>query len=68
MTVTSAAFAKCVDIEIPEAVLRLDENFVDLEAGTYTFHVLPGCDFTDPGDCYEGQSVSVRSVFETAER
>ena len=68
VTVTSAAFAKCVDIEIPEAVLRLDENFVDLEAGTYTFHVLPGCDFTDPGDCYEGQSVSVRSVFETAER
>lgn len=66
ITVTAKAFAKAVSVETDEGVLRLDDNFVDMEAGERMLHVLPGRDFKDPGDLYEGKTLRVRSVYETA--
>ena len=40
VTVTAKNFAKAVSVETKEGVLRLDDNFVDMEAGTKTFHIL----------------------------
>ena len=67
ITVTAENFAKAVSVETKEGVLRLDDNFVDMEAGTRTFHVLPSRDFTDPGRKWENAPLRVRSVYETAE-
>lgn len=67
VTVTAENFAKSVSVETENGVLRLDDNFVDMEAGTRTFRILPCRDFTDDGTGVSG-SFRVRSVYETAER
>ena len=47
VTVTAHRFAKSVCVEsLGSDILRLDDNFVDLEAGSRTFRILPGRDFT----------------------
>ena len=48
-------------------MLRLDDNFVDMQAGTKTFRILPTADFTAEGTGVSG-AYRVRSVYETAER
>ncbi len=67
LTVTAKNFAKAVSVETESHVLRLDDNFVDMEAGTRTFRVLPGRDFSDPGRRTEKEKLRVRSVYETAD-
>ena len=67
ITVRAKAFARAVAVETKEGILRLDDNFVDMEAGEHIFHVLPGRDFTDPGNTYAGAPLRVRSVYETAD-
>lgn len=68
LTVTAKNYAKSVSVETEHGILRLDDNFVDMEAGSRTFKILPGRDFTD----VDGKAVSgayrVRSIYETAER
>lgn len=82
VTVKAENFAKYVSVETEEGVLRLDENFVDVEAGTRVFRILPGRDFTLYGagalegtrckTWADGAKLSgayrVRSVYEMAER
>ena len=67
VTVTADKFARSVCIEAEDGVLRLDDNFVDMEAGTRTFRILEGRDFTTdltpPAGPYR-----VRSVYEAADR
>jgi beta-mannosidase len=65
--VMANAFAKSVCVETEAGVLRLDDNFVDLEAGEHTFRVLGSRDFTDPGDTFPDAPLRVRSVFDTYE-
>lgn len=67
VTVTAKNYAKAVSVETENGVLRLDDNFVDMEAGTQVFHILPSRDFTDDGTHVSG-AYRVRSVYETAER
>ena len=67
VTVTAENFAKSVSVETENGVLRLDDNFVDMEAGTKTFRILPTADFTAKGTGVSG-AYRVRSVYETAER
>ncbi|MBR1743166.1 MAG: hypothetical protein IJ733_15115, partial [Lachnospiraceae bacterium] len=67
VTVTAKNFAKAVCVETEEGVLRLDDNFVDMEAGTRVFHILPSRDFTADGTEKTG-AYRVRSVYEMAER
>lgn len=67
VTVTAENFAKSVSVETETGVLRLDDNFVDMEAGTKTFRILPTADFTAEGTGVSG-AYRVRSVYETAER
>lgn len=82
VTVTSKNYAKSVSVETENGVLRLDDNFVDMEAGTRTFKILESRDFTvadgagnnnlSAGDTFSGGAVSgafrVRSIYESAER
>lgn len=67
VTVTARNYAKSVSVETENGILRLDDNFVDMEAGSRTFKILPSRDFTD----VDGKSVSgayrVRSIYETAD-
>ena len=56
-----------VSVETENGVLRLDDNFVDMEAGTKTFRILPTADFTAKGTGVSG-AYRVRSVYETAAR
>ncbi len=67
VTVTAKNYAKSVSIETEEGVLRLDDNFVDMEAGSRTFLILPSRDFTDDGTA-RSSAYRVRSIYETAER
>lgn len=67
VTVTAKNYAKSVSIETEEGVLRLDDNFVDMEAGSRTFRILPSRDFTDDGTA-RSSAYRVRSIYETAER
>lgn len=67
VTITAKNFAKDVSVETEHGVLRLDDNFVDMEAGTKVFHILPSRDFTADGTGISG-AFRVRSVYETAER
>ncbi len=67
VTVTAKNYAKSVSVETADGVLRLDDNFVDMEAGTRTFRILPCRDFTDDGTTVGG-AYRVRSIYETAER
>ncbi len=67
VTVTAKNYAKSVSVETENGVLRLDDNFVDMEAGTRTFRILPSRDFTDDGTSVCG-AYRVRSIYETAER
>lgn len=46
VTVTAENYAKSVSVETENGVLRLDDNFVDMEAGTKTFKILESRDFT----------------------
>lgn len=68
VTVTAKNYAKSVSVETENGILRLDDNFIDMEAGTKTFQILPGRDFTD----VDGKAVSgafrVRSIYEIADR
>ena len=66
VTVTAKNFAKAVSVETKEGVLRLDDNFVDMEAGTKIFHILPSRDFTASQTGVSG-AFRVRSVYETFE-
>lgn len=67
VTVTAANYAKSVSVETENGVLRLDDNFVDMEAGSRTFRILPSRDFTDDGTLVSG-AYRVRSIYESAER
>ncbi|MDD7738611.1 MAG: glycoside hydrolase family 2 protein [Fusicatenibacter sp.] len=67
VTVTAKNYAKSVSVETEQGVLRLDDNFVDMEAGTKTFRILPSRDFTDDGTGVSG-AYRARSVYETSER
>lgn len=68
VTVTAKNYAKSVSVETENGILRLDDNFIDMEAGTKSFQILPGRDFTD----VDGKAVSgafrVRSIYESADR
>lgn len=68
VTVTAKNYAKSVSVETENGILRLDDNFIDMEAGTKSFQILPGRDFTD----VDGKAVSgafrVRSIYECADR
>lgn len=67
VTVTAKNYAKSVSVETENGVLRLDDNFIDMEAGSRTFRILPSRDFTDDGTMVSG-AYRVRSIYETAER
>lgn len=67
VTVTAENYARSVSVETENGVLRLDDNFVDMEAGSRTFRILPGRDFTDDGTAVSG-AFRVRSLYETAQR
>ncbi len=67
VTVTAANYAKSVSVETENGVLRLDDSFVDMEAGSRTFRILPSRDFTDDGTLVSG-AYRVRSIYESAER
>ncbi len=66
VTVTAENYAKAVSVETKNGVLRLDDNFVDMEAGTRTFKILGSRDFTDDGTLVSG-AYRVRSIYESAE-
>ena len=66
VTVTAENYAKSVSVETENGVLRLDDNFVDMEAGTRTFKILESRDFTDDGTLVSG-AFRVRSIYESAE-
>ena len=66
VTVTAKNFAKSVSVETEQGILRLDDNFVDMEAGTKKFKILPTRDFTEKGSGTDG-NYRVRSVFDVAE-
>ncbi len=67
VTVTAKNYAKSVSVETENGVLRLDDNFVDMEAGSRTFRILPSRDFTEDGSGSPG-AYRVRSIYETADR
>ncbi len=67
VTVHAKNYAKSVSVETENGILRLDDNFVDMEAGSRIFHILPSRDFTDDGTAVSG-AYRVRSIYETAER
>ena len=68
MTVSPSTetYAKSVSVETANGVLRLDDNFVDVEAGTRTFRILESRDFTDDGTLVCGP-LRARSIYESAE-
>ena len=66
VTVSAENYAKSVSVETENGVLRLDENFVDMEAGTRTFKILESRDFTDDGTFVSGP-FRVRSIYESSE-
>lgn len=67
VTVTAENYAKSVSVETENGVLRLDDNFVDMEAGTKTFKILASRDFTDDGTAVSG-AFRARSIYESADR
>jgi beta-mannosidase len=67
VTVTAKNYAKSVCVEAENGILRLNDNFVDMEAGTKVFRILPSRDFTDDGLGTSG-AYRVRSVYEIAGR
>ena len=67
VTVTAKNYAKSVSVETENGVLRLDDNFIDMEAGSRTFRILPSRDFTDDGTMVSG-AYRVRSIYEISER
>nr|WP_321152295.1 glycoside hydrolase family 2 protein [uncultured Acetatifactor sp.] len=70
VTVTASNYAKSVSVEREEGILRLDDNFVDMEAGSRMFRILPGRDFTDGTDAAAAVSGAyrARSVYEVSDR
>ena len=68
VTVTAKNYAKSVSVETENGVLRLDDNFIDMEAGTRTFRILPCRDFTDTDGKAVSGSFRVRSIYESADR
>ncbi len=68
VTVTAANFAKSVSVETEEGILRLDDNFVDMEAGSRTFRILSGRDFTVGEDAASvSGAYRARSVYEISD-
>ncbi len=67
VVVTAKNYAKSVSIETAEGVLRLDDNFVDMEKGSKTFKILPTRDFTAEGKGTFGE-IRARSVYQVAEK
>ena len=69
MTVTAANYAKSVSVETETGILRLDDNFVDMEAGSRTFRILPGRDFTEGKDAAAAVSGAyrARSVYDISD-
>lgn len=70
VTVTAANYAKSVSVETEQGILRLDDNFVDMEAGTRTFQILSCRDFTEGKDkaAETSGAYRARSVYEVSER
>lgn len=68
LTVTAKNYAKSVSVETENGILRLDDNFVDMEAGSRTFRILPSRDFTDVDGKAACGAYRVRSIYETADR
>mgnify|MGYP000638767104 CR=1 FL=1 len=56
VTVTAENFAKSVSVETENGVLRLDDNFVDMEAGTKTFRILPTADLPPREPAYRAHT------------
>lgn len=50
VSVTARNFAQAVSIDTPRGVLRLSDNFFDMEVGTRKVKILPSRDFTVAGD------------------
>lgn len=69
VTVTAANYAKSVSVETETGILRLDDNFVDMEAGSRTFRILPGRDFTEGEDAAAEVSGAyrARSVYDISD-
>ncbi len=69
VTVTAANYAKSVSVETETGILRLDDNFVDMEAGSRTFRILPGRDFTEGKDAAAEVSGAyrARSVYDISD-
>nr|WP_300816640.1 glycoside hydrolase family 2 protein [uncultured Acetatifactor sp.] len=68
VTVTAANYAKSVSVETETGILRLDDNFVDMEAGSRTFRILPGRDFTEGKDAAEvSGAYRARSVYDISD-
>ncbi|MBQ7488468.1 MAG: glycoside hydrolase family 2 protein, partial [Clostridia bacterium] len=68
LIVTARRFARAVSIETEDAVLRLDDNFVDLEEGETRFHILPTRDFTAVGKEVPAKAFRVRSLYDAYEK
>ncbi|MBQ8094562.1 MAG: glycoside hydrolase family 2 protein [Clostridia bacterium] len=68
LVVTARNFARAVSVETEDSVLRLDDNFIDLEQGEHRFHVLPTRDFTKAGEEAAPSSFRVRSLYDTYEK
>lgn len=68
VTVTAKNYAKSVSVETENGILRLDDNFIDMEAGTKSFQILPGRDFTDVDGKAVSSAFRVRSIYESADR
>ena len=66
VTVTAKNYAKSVSVETEDGILRLDDNFVDMEAGIRTFRILSDRDFT--GEYPPSGAYRVRSVYEIQEQ
>jgi beta-mannosidase len=54
ITITSAAYARYVEIYSEDGYIRTDDNFFDMEAGTRTIKLLEGDD----------RNLKVRSVYD----
>ena len=68
LIVTSDCFARAVAVEAESQVLRLDDNYIDLEKGEHRFTILPTRDFTAAGTESETGTLRVRSLYDTYDR
>lgn len=77
ITVSAENYAQGVSVETKDGVLRLDDNFFDMEAGTRTIRIVPDRDFSlmdlseeehPARKALRAGEIRVRSVYETADR